>query len=548
MNIIETIHQSIMTHLENQYALPEQEKKSIEIALNSDEKKQQFGDISTNAALIIAHRAGKNPRVLAQEIVTMLKHPLFERIEIAGPGFINIFLTSHAFKQLAQELYTQHDDFFKPHGLKPLTYSLEFVSANPTGPLHIGHGRGGIVGDVLARILRFLGHAVTTEFYINDAGNQIQRLGVSFKIRIEQLLGIHKEIPEDGYHGEYLIELARQCISEFGNDLLNKPDSFFEQYAQDHILKNIKVTLEKYGVIFDVWFSEKTLHQKGAIKQALELLQLKKYVYEKDGALWFASTLFGDDKDRVVRKSSGELTYAAADIAYIQSKLERGADHLLMVLGQDHHSYVVRLKAIMQALGYDPQRLDVILYQLVTIKQSGELVRLSKRAGNIVSLEDIIDIVGKDVARFFYLHRKVDAHLDFDLALALEHSEKNPVYYIQYAYVRAGSILEKAAELQEFSLDAHDVQYLSAAEAVILKKIASLKSILETINTTYQTHLLAYYCLELAHSFHHYYAHNKVIIKEDIELTKSRLLVITLIRQTFKLVMDLLGISAPRSM
>ncbi|MFA6065901.1 MAG: arginine--tRNA ligase [Candidatus Babeliaceae bacterium] len=548
MNILENLQHIILTHIQQTYNITIETCKKIDITINTDDKKADFGDITTNAALIIAQEIGTNPRTVAQALAASLSHPHIQKIDIAGPGFINIFLTIQAFKVLTQELYHQDKDFFKPTIIKPLTYSLEFVSANPTGPLHIGHGRGGIIGDVLAQVLRFLGHNVITEYYINDAGNQIGKLGLSLKIRCLQQNGSNEQLPEDAYQGEYLIRLAEQCIAEYGNQVIEQPQTFFEEYAQKHLLQNITETLRSYGIEFDIWFSEKTLHTSGAIQKELEYLASRGYTYKKDDALWFTAMQFGDDKDRVVQKNTGELTYIAADIAYLQNKLQRPADHLIMILGQDHHSYVARLKAIMQALGHNPDTLDVILYQLVTVKETGELVRLSKRAGKIVSLNDIIETVGKDVARFFYLNRKADAHLDFDITLALEHSEKNPVYYIQYAYVRAGSILEKASEHAEFAFGPEDIAYIGAPEVALLKKIAALKDVLENIGRTYQTHVLSYYLLELAHHFHHYYSSNRVITHEDPGLTKSRLLIVSIAQRTFKHVLELLGLTTPESM
>jgi len=399
MHILDHIKQDFSTFVAHNFATT---VTTSELTLNTDPHKQQFGDLSSNSALILAKQLQRPARDIAQEIVTSFTHPHVARLEIAGPGFINFFLTDAAFVLCAQQLYDIGKDFFKKSSEEPTEkYSIEFVSANPTGPLHIGHGRNAIIGDVLSRIIRFRGHHVVAEFYINDAGAQIDKLGHSFKIRCQQQLGIAAEIPEDGYHGEYLQELAQQCISEQGKNVINNPDSFFKDYAKEHLLARIQKTLTSYGITFDDWFSETTLHTSGAIANALELLAAQGCTYESEGALWFASTRFGDDKDRVLKKTTGELTYVAADIAYLLNKINRGFDHIIMVLGQDHHSYVVRLKAILEALGYNPALLDVILYQLVTLKESGEFVRLSKRAGRIVSLEDIITTVGSDVARFF---------------------------------------------------------------------------------------------------------------------------------------------------
>lgn len=549
MNVIETIDHHIQTTLQNLFSKRSELIVKAQMTINTDKHKQEFGDLSSNAALIISKELGENPRAIAQKIQSALKHPSIDRVEIAGPGFLNIFLTEQAFKALATELYEEGALFFAHTSSKKQSYCIEFVSANPTGPLHIGHGRGGIIGDVLSRILSFLGNTVVKEFYINDAGVQIQKLGQSFKIRCMQAAGYDYTLPEDGYQGEYLVALAQECYNTYGTELLSKTDEFFSTYAKEHLLKNIETNLAEYGITFDVWFSEKTLHDSGAIDQALDQLAASGHLYTEDGTTWLRSTAFGDDKDRVVRKKTGELTYIAADVAYTLDKVSRGFDHLIYILGQDHHSYVMRLKVVMEALGYDPKRLDVILYQLVTIKESGQALRLSKRAGRIITLDDIVKTVGTDVARFFYLHKKADAHLDFDIDLALKHTDENPVYYIQYAYVRIKSIREKALQNEEFHrLSAQDIQSLGEAERLLLKKIASLKEHLESIQHTYQTHQLAYYTIELAQTFHAYYSHHKVIDIEQIPQSRARLVLIQLVENTLKTCFDLLGISAPERM
>ncbi len=549
MTILEQIKQALFSHLQGTYGFDPATADRGSFSLNTDEQKQQFGDVSSNAAMLLAKQLGKNPRAIAQEITTNFTHPHIEKIEVAGPGFLNFFLTPKTWQIISFQLFTDKQDYFKlPAHAPKKTYSIEFVSANPTGPLHLGHGRGGIIGDVLGNILRFLGHTVVKEYYINDAGAQIEKLGRSLKIRCQQAAGQNIALPEEAYHGEYLQKLAKQLLHEQGIGVLDKPDCFFQDYGKEQMLKRIKETLRLYGITFDVWFSEKTLHESGAIEKVLAELKKNGYLYEKEGALWFASTQFGDDKDRVVRKASGELTYAAADIAYLKNKVDRGAQYLIMTLGHDHHSYEMRLQCIRLALGISAP-LDIILYQLVKMKASGQLVRMSKRAGNIVTLIDVIETVGTDVARFFYLNRKADAQLEFDLDLALKKTEENPVYYAQYAYVRTGSILEKAAQekaLQEITTQ--DCAALGTAEALLIKKIVELKELLETIAHNEQTHLLAYYVLELAQTFHGYYSKNRVIDLDNVPQSRARLLTIHLVRNTLATVLTLLGISRPEKM
>jgi len=596
MNSIAALKQTIIHETKNHFKLTDDQLMGIEIKINVD-KDRSFGDMSCNAAMLLAKVVGKNPRQIAQELIDVLQEKYsadIKKIEIAGPGFMNLTLTDTLWQKFVIELFTHKESCFKldfklDKEQKKLRYLIEFVSANPTGPLHLGHGRGGIIGDILARVLKFLGHTVHTEFYINDAGNQIKLLGQSLQVRCKQELGIPEELPEDGYAGEYMIELAKECVTEFGSDsqdLLEKDDAFFTHYAKEHLLQIQKHDLKNYGIEFDQWFSEKTLHDDGRVVKALELLKEKDLAYEQDGALWFRSTQFGDDKDRVVRKSTGELTYIAADIAYHKDKFDRGYDILIDIWGHDHHGYVKRLKATMEALGFASNRLDVILYQLVTIKQNDVVVKMSKRAGVFTKLSDVIDEVGTDVARFFYLNRKAEAHLEFDLEAALKKTDENPVFYIQYAYVRTNSLLVKAAgtsiisadtgisgeiravgvsgdskteslahyveQLRNGTLDTQKLQkilgHISGEEIEVLKKIASLNDILATIAASYQTHVLAHYAWELAHKFHHYYANNRIIDVSDVQKTQLRLLMVVLVREAFETCLKLLGLSTPEKM
>ena len=550
MNSIDNIQQVFTDHIKSLFSLVQLSADQCRLHINVDEAKQAFGNLSTTIALGIAKDLKRSPRDVAQEIVGSFSHPLVQKIEIAGPGFINMYLTQQAFVLLVKELYEQKHTFFKPDTLeKKYKVNLEFVSANPTGPLHFGHGRGGIIGDVLGNVMRFVGHDVTKEFYINDAGNQIQKLGESFKIRCLQVTGMKATVPEDGYHGEYLLDLAQGCFAEYGKEIFEKPDSFFAEYAKNNSLQALKNTLADYGIEYDVWFSEKSLHETDAIEKSLHVLLNNGLLYEQDGALWFKTTEYGDDKDRVVKKTTGEYTYIAADIAYFAHKAARGFDNFIYVLGHDHHSYVVRLDAVRRGLGLQKDPLSVILYQLVKISEDGALVRMSKRAGAIISLQDIINTVGKDVARFFYLNRKADAQLEFDIALALKKTEENPVYYVQYAYVRTGSILEKAGHSELLcDINAADAEYIGPEESFLIKKVVFLEQLLRDISTNHQTHLLAYYVVELAQLFHRYYSHVRVIDLENSAKSRSRLLMITIVRETIALTLDILGVSHPEKM
>jgi len=542
MYILNTFEESLRTYIQNGFGADPFIEGKAECTLNTDESKQEFGDISTNVAMILAQQLKRNPRDIAAIIQKEFHHPTIARIEVAGPGFLNIFLTEQIFQVLAEQLYMRKQTFFKAcesHIRERV--SLEFVSANPTGPLHFGHGRGGIIGDVLANVMTFVGHTVTKEYYINDAGLQIIKLGISLKVRCQQACGLDVQLPEEGYAGDYLIDLAQQCIQEYGVAVLSEKDTFFQEYAKEKLLLQIKKTLTDYGITFDVWFSEKRLHIDGAIEATLHLLEAKGYLYRKEGALWFKSTDFGDDKDRVMKKSSGELTYVAADAAYLRNKAERGFDRCIIVLGYDHHGYVQRLAGLRQALGI-PFRFDAILYQLVKIKSEGKQVRMSKRAGAIVTLDQVIEQVGAEVARFFYVNRKADAQLEFDLDLAMTKTEENPVYYIQYAYVRIKSIFAKAKE-QFPSVELGDIQYVSSPDdRLMLKKIIALKPLLLHMSQSYQTHLLSYYTIELAQAFHRYYGKYKILDPLQEAQSRGRLLLLQLLEQNFELCMQLLGI------
>jgi arginyl-tRNA synthetase len=550
MNSIEQLQGAFSHYLMQTFSIDAKTAQQCALILNTDELKQQFGDLNTNVAMVLAKQLGKPPRAIAQTIVETFKHPSIANIEIAGPGFLNLFLCQEALINLSHELIEHPTSFFIPSpDDQKRSVLIEFVSANPTGPLHFGHGRGGIIGDVLASVLSFLGNKVVKEFYINDAGAQIQKLGNSLFIRCQQAAGIEAQLPEEAYHGSYLQDIAADLIKTDGQQILNKPLRFFEQYSKEMLLARLKNTLSVYGIDFDVWFSEKTLHESGEIEDALLILQEKGHLYEQEGALWFRSTDFGDDKDRVVKKADGTYTYVAADIAYMRNKIKRGFNELVMTLGHDHHSYVVRLKALLQALGLAQNNtLEVILYQLVKIKESGLMVRMSKRAGNMITLDDVIQEVGTDVARFFYLNRKADAQLEFDLELATKKSDDNPVYYIQYAYVRTKSILDKAQEAGFKISPDLTMSAVGSDEALLIKKIASLKAILHDIGKHFQTHILAYYTVELAQLFSKYYAKHRIVDTESSQTSNDRLALVTMVRNTLELCFNLMRISKPERM
>lgn len=549
MNSFEKIQSSFISFLQQSFMIPLEIIQAGKFELNCDEDKQQFGDINSNIAMIAAKHLKTNPRALAQAIIDGFMNKMIVKIEVAGPGFLNFFMTPEWFCQLAQEIKSQKDLFFKAGYLASKKINIEFVSANPTGPLHIGHGRNGILGDVLATVYQFLNQEISREFYINDAGAQITKLGLSFKIRCLQQLGQNIELLEDGYHGEYLITLAKKCVQEFATNLENQPIAFFETYAKEHMLAMQKETLESYGIVFQTWFSEKSLHDFGKVTSSIQRLVATGHTYEKEGALWFRSTTFGDDKDRVLKKANGDLTYVAADIAYLLDKFDRGFTQLFMILGHDHHSYKMRLHAIMQALGYDPKNLTIILYQLVHVLQDGAPVKMSKRTGKMITLSDIVEEVGKNVARFFFLNRKADAELEFDLNLALSQSNENPVFYIQYAYVRTHSIYNKATEegITIFENSNFNLPFTNS-EKLIIKKVCSLKTLFFDIAKNHQIHLIAYASYELAALFHKYYNTHRVIDGENKKISGQRLDMIMIVQETLETLFYLMGITPLKKM
>ncbi len=571
MNSIAYIRQHILMLVKDKYSLSDESYKAMVLAFNQDQK---FGDLCFNAAFVIASIKGVSPLSIAPEIVSLLTNPMIDEhenkiakhislAEVAKNGFINISLTQDTWKTTAHEIAVHPVFCFKLFDDEPrFSYLVEFVSANPTGPLSLAHGRNAIIGDVLSRVLNFLGHKVTKEFYINDAGQQIKSLGETLKQKVFKLLGLPASFDQLQYDNEYMDDLAVQCVSEFGDAVKDKSEKFFAEYSKNYFLVRIKKDLEYYGVEFNNWVSEEELLKGDKAIQLIEFLKSKDLIYEQEGALWFASSRFGDDKDRVFMKQDGLYTYIVPDLVYHKDKFDRKYDYVIDILGQDHHGYDKRLSAGLAAYGYPVEKLKVLFYQLVLLKQEEKLVRMSKRSGNFKSLREVLDFVGVDVARYFYLNKKMDAHLSFDLELALNHTSDNPVFYIQYAYVRTGSILNKALLLPELktyveklinkTLNAVDTAAIEHSflddEIFLLKKVCSLRYTLNTIAQTYQTHLLANYAFELAQTFHAYYNTHKIIDDKDFTISTSRLLLVSVIRNSLCVCLDLLGLSKPDKM
>ena len=521
-------------------------------------KQREFGDLATNVAMLWAQRAKKPPRVIAELILKNIEDPqgLLARKEIAGPGFLNFTFSSQFYYQRLSELAEGKEGSVDiGRGRK---IQVEFASVNPTGPLHVGHGRVAVTGDVLARLHQAVGFDVEREYYVNDAGKQMENLGRSLYIRYQELLGIPSEFPVDGYPGDYVKELAQKVKDANGSRFTEVPQDtaieFFTQYGGDALLQAIRKQLEDFGIHFDSFFSEKRLREKDEVAETIEFLRSRGLIYSQDGAEWFKSTGFGDDKDRAVIKSDGELTYFAGDIAYHRNKFERKFDKLINVWGADHHGYVARLKSAMQGLGYDPTILQVVLVQMVQLTRGGEPVRMGKRTGEFVSLEEVLQEVGRDAARFFFLMRKSDSHLDFDLDLAKRQSSDNPVFYVQYAHARVASIFEQARK--SGLLDGgvvrgnHPValERLELGEELeLIRQMVQFNDVLEDSVRELEPHRMVFYLLELAGEFHRYYNRFRVI-SDDLELTHARLFLVQNVQTTIRRGLEILGVEAPLKM
>ncbi len=521
----------------------------------SEPRQEAHGHFSTNCAMVMASRLKMRPREVAQHLARPLQgHPLFSRVEVAGPGFINFFVADGVWQEALKEMVARGEGYGRSQAGRGTRVLVEFVSANPTGPLHVGHGRGAAVGDSLARILEAAGYQVTTEYYVNDAGNQMRTLGLSVLLRYRELLGEEIEFPKECYQGDYIVEIAAGLKEELGDGLLHLPEeeavARCRERAVEEIMAGIREDLEAFDVRFQNWFSELTLHREGLVEKALAELEAAGHLYEKDGALWFRSTAFGDEKDRVVRRSNGELTYFAADIAYHREKLRRGFDLLVDIWGADHHGYVPRVRAAMEALGGRPEALKVLLVQLVSLLEAGEKRAMSTRAGEFVTLRQVVEEVGKDAARFIFLTRKCDSHLDFDLELARRQSQENPVYYVQYAHARLCSVFRRAREagVEPRPPEEVDTSLLTAKEEMeLLQKLNAFPSLVADSARTLEPHRITFYLTELAAMIHGYYTRFR-FIGQDRELTQARLLLARGARTVLRNGLNLLGVAAPESM
>lgn len=534
-------------------SVPDLGSLSIEVARTKDPK---FGDYATNIALVLAGQAKMKPRDIALIILNNLKEDaeVVERAEVAGPGFVNFFMAPRIWHEILHEIHRSKGSYGRSDQLHGPKILLEFVSANPTGPLHVGHGRGAAVGDTLARLLKVCGYSVATEYYVNDAGNQMRILGRSVLLRYKELMGETIEFPGDHYKGDYIRDLAAEIRdAPLGKQLLNLSENeavdLTSQYACNRILQGIQDDLTQFGVSYDNYFRERTLHDSGALMATLDDLRSKGRVEEKDGALWFAMDGDQDEKDRVLVRATGEPTYFAADAAYHKDKLDRGYQMLVDIWGSDHHGYVPRVRSAVEALGYSPDVLRVLLVQFVTLVKEGRKISMSTRSGEFVTLREVLDEVGSDAARFFFLTKRSDSHLDFDLDLAKKQSRDNPVYYVQYVHARVASIFRIAAERGiQADLAEPDLAALSLPEEHrIMKHLAEFPDMLAEAAENLEPHRVTFYLMDLAEMFHAYYHDNRVL-GEDLRLRKARLYLAEAVRQVVANGLGILGVSAPDRM
>ncbi|AJD92402.1 arginyl-tRNA synthetase [Jeotgalibacillus malaysiensis] len=530
------------------------EEQLPEVILETPKDKAN-GDFSTNMAMQLARVAKKAPRQIAQDIVDNFDQSKasIKELDIAGPGFINFYMDNSYLTDLIPSILTAGEAYGETDTGAGEKVQVEFVSANPTGDLHLGHARGASVGDSLSNVLAKAGYDVTREYYINDAGNQIHNLALSVEARYFQALGHDKEMPEDGYHGADIIGIANTLAEEFGDKYVNASEEeryeFFREYGLKFELKKLQDDLEAFRVPFDVWFSETSLYKSGKIDDALKVLRDNGHIYEEDGATWFRSTELGDDKDRVLIKNDGSYTYLTPDLAYHRDKFERGFDKVINIWGADHHGYIPRMKAAVEALGYDRENLEVEVIQMVQLYKDGEKMKMSKRTGKAVTMRELVDEVGLDAVRYFFAMRSGDSHMDFDLDLAVSQSNENPVYYAQYAHARICSIL-RSAEEQGFSFaDQADVSLIGTEKEIdLLKKLGEFPQVVGTAAQMRTPHRVATYINELASAFHSFYNANKVLDAEAPELTKARLNLIQAVRQTISNALKLIGVAAPEQM
>ncbi|MEK4762037.1 arginine--tRNA ligase [Viridibacillus sp. FSL E2-0187] len=517
-------------------------------------KDKTNGDYATNIAMQLTKLAKKPPRAIAEAIIENLDTTgtAIEKIDIAGPGFMNIVLRKDYLAEVITTVLAQGAEYGRSQAGANEKVQVEFVSANPTGDLHLGHARGASVGDSLCNVLDFAGYDVSREYYINDAGNQINNLAASLEARYKQALGLEATMPEDGYHGQDIIDIAGKLVAEFGDSILSKSDEERFEFFREHGLKlelgKLQKDLANFRVDFDVWYSETSLYKSGKVETALEKLRANGHVFEEEGATWFRSTTFGDDKDRVLIKNDGSYTYLTPDISYHEDKIQRGFTKLINIWGADHHGYIPRMKAAIEALGYDRDTLEVEIIQMVNLMKDGEKVKMSKRTGNAVTLRELVEEVGLDAVRYNFAMRAGDSHMDFDLDLAVKQSNENPVYYAQYAHARISSILRQAKE-QGFAASEEHLDLLNAEKEIdVLKKVGDFPQVVADAAKNRSPHRITNYIQELAATFHSFYNAEKVLDADNKDRSEARLSLITAVRTTIANALKLIGVSAPEKM
>jgi len=545
------IHDNICKILQD-LNLSQQREFTVEIPNLAD-----HGDYSSNVAMILAKENKTSPKVLAEKLIKELKkNKYYKKVELAGPGFLNFHLSKVLYHNMLWEIHKAGSSFGDSDFGKEEKVLLEFVSANPTGPLNIVSARAAAFGDTLYRVMKKVGYQPSREFYINDAGNQVDILAESLELRLREIHGENiGEFPYDAYHGEYVKHLAHKLNATEGVRVFMMPEKerteHLKEFALNEMLEMQRQSLERFGVTFESWVSEKTLRMEGMVEEVLSYLTEADCTYEKEDAIWFSSTKFGDDKDRVLMKSDGSITYFVPDLAYHLTKIQRGFTKLIDIFGPDHHGYVPRLKAAFQALKYDENMLEIIFLQQVNLFESGEKVKMSKRAGKIVTMDDLVGVVGKDAARYFFIARKANAHLNFDLELALQQNNENPVYYCQYAHARICSIVKKAKKdkvLPRTFKKELCGKLVKTEELALIQKLTDLPELLELIAEFREPHRLATYTEELCSLFHRFYNKYQVVGGKDKELSQARLLLIDTVRNVLAICLDLMGISAPEKM
>ncbi|WLD93206.1 arginine--tRNA ligase [Alkalihalobacillus sp. AL-G] len=556
MNIVEQVQRKLKTEIaEAVLKAGLASKEELPEVVLELPKNKEYGDYATNMAMQLARIAKKAPRQIAEELVASFDRSKasIEKIEIAGPGFINFYLDNHYLTELIPAIIQSGEEYGETNEGKGKKIQIEFVSANPTGSLHLGHARGAAVGDTLCNLLDKAGFDVSREYYINDAGNQIHNLALSIEARYFEQLGKEVQMPEDGYYGKDIIGFAKEIVDQDGDKYveLNQEERlrFFREFGLKKELEKIQKDLADFRVDFDEWYSETSLYTSGKIDQALELLNSKGVTYEKDGATWFKTTDFGDDKDRVLIKNDGTYTYLTPDIAYHFDKLQRGFETVINIWGADHHGYIPRMKAAFEALGYNREQLEIQIIQLVSLFQNGEKVKMSKRTGKAVTLRELMEEVGIDAMRYFFAMRSSDSHLDFDMDLAVSHSNENPVYYVQYAHARVCSMLRQGADkgyTYDGQVDLSPIQ--SEKEYDLLKKLGEFPVAVTEAALTLSTHRMTNYLFELASTLHSFYNAERVLDDENPDQSNARYALMKAVQQTLQNGLKLIGVSAPKKM